>query len=240
MTKGITGTGEGFDLPGRRLGGFSRQPPISALRTTALAAAEKRAKVGSLLPPGPKRLGGDSTIMAALSPIQAAAMAAERRLQDDIWCGSSACGASDEGEGVSDKDLVCEEIGAGSSRLCRDSSGPGVDSTSRKRSREFNNNSLFQTSNNHLESNFVDLTADFEGKSRGSENSLSKTNCHPESSFVGSSGASSTKSMPNHDAKCNTEETAMWECKVCTLLNSVSVCLFVSQRVFKAGSWYHA
>lgn len=87
MAKGITGTGEGFDLPGRRLGGFSHQPPVSSLRQTALAAAEKRARLGSLLPSGPKRLGGDSTIMDALSPIQAAAMAAERRLQDDIWCG---------------------------------------------------------------------------------------------------------------------------------------------------------
>ncbi|EOY12067.1 Zinc ion binding isoform 2 [Theobroma cacao] len=88
LAKGITGTGEGFDLPGRRLGGFSRQAPLSSLRQTALTAAENRARLGSLLPSGPKRLGGDSTIMDALSPIQAAAMAAERRLQDDIWCGS--------------------------------------------------------------------------------------------------------------------------------------------------------
>ncbi|KAK2640192.1 hypothetical protein Ddye_027987 [Dipteronia dyeriana] len=57
MSKGITGTGEGFDLP-------------------------------SKCPSGPKRLGDDRTIMVDLSPIQAAAMAAERRLQDDIWCGS--------------------------------------------------------------------------------------------------------------------------------------------------------
>ncbi|KAJ6292905.1 hypothetical protein OIU78_024978 [Salix suchowensis] len=88
ISKGITGTGEGFDLPGRRLGGFSRQPALSSLHKTALAAAEKRAKLGSVLPSQPKRLGGDCTIMVALSPIQAAAMAAERRLQDEIWCGS--------------------------------------------------------------------------------------------------------------------------------------------------------
>ncbi|KAM5579938.1 DNA-dependent metalloprotease WSS1-like [Rosa sericea] len=88
MGKGITGTGQGFDLPGRRLGGFSRQPPPSSLRQTALAAAESRARRGALLPSGPKRLGGDSNIKAALSPIQAAAMAAERRLHDDLWCGS--------------------------------------------------------------------------------------------------------------------------------------------------------
>uniref|UniRef100_A0A5B7C265 Putative DNA-dependent metalloprotease WSS1-like isoform X1 n=1 Tax=Davidia involucrata TaxID=16924 RepID=A0A5B7C265_DAVIN len=88
MAKGITGTGQGFDLPGRRLGGFSRQPPLSSLRQNALAAAENRAQRGALLLSGPKRIGGDSSIMAALSPIQAAAMAAERRLHDDLWCGS--------------------------------------------------------------------------------------------------------------------------------------------------------
>lgn len=81
MAKGITGSG-------RRLGGFSRQPPLSSLRQKALSAAENRAQLGTLLPFGPKRLGGDSSMRAALSPIQAAAMAAERRLHDDLWCAS--------------------------------------------------------------------------------------------------------------------------------------------------------
>lgn len=85
MCKGITGTGQGFDLRGRRLGGISQQPPLSSLRQTTLSAAENRARGG---PSGPKRLGGDSNMKAVLSPIQAAAMAAERRLQDDLWCGS--------------------------------------------------------------------------------------------------------------------------------------------------------
>lgn len=102
MAKGITGTSAGFDLPGRRLGGFSHQPPVSSLRQSALAAAEKRARLGSLLPSGPKRLGGDSTIMDALSPVQAAAMAAERRLQDDIWCGSQSFDTLDSGANSSD------------------------------------------------------------------------------------------------------------------------------------------
>ncbi|XP_012071035.1 DNA-dependent metalloprotease WSS1 isoform X3 [Jatropha curcas] len=98
LSKRISGTGEGFDLPGRRLGGFSRQPPLSSLHKTALAAAEKRAKMGTILPSGPQRLGGDSTIMVALSPIQAAAMAAERRLQDEIWCGSQSAEVYEDGE----------------------------------------------------------------------------------------------------------------------------------------------
>ncbi|KAB2610915.1 DNA damage response protein WSS1 [Pyrus ussuriensis x Pyrus communis] len=37
---------------------------------------------------GPKRLGGDSNIKAALSPVQAVATSAEWRLHDDSWCGS--------------------------------------------------------------------------------------------------------------------------------------------------------
>nr|XP_048323487.1 uncharacterized protein LOC107434516 isoform X2 [Ziziphus jujuba var. spinosa] len=183
IAKGITGTGYGFDLPGRRLGGFSRQPSISSLRTTALAAAEKRAKLGSLLPSGPKRLGGDSTIMVGLSPIQAAAMAAERRLQDDIWCGSASCEASEDGEGSPDKlpDIRRTEQGAESIYM----QDPNMRS---------------------------------KGKSRVSENSSSKSNCHPESTFMSLSGPSSSKSTSNCDTHY-TIETAQWECEVCTLLN---------------------
>lgn len=85
MCKGITGTGQGFDVRGRRLGGISHQLPLSSLRQTTLTAAENRARGA---PSGPKRLGGDSKMKAVLSPVQAAAMAAERRLKDDLWCGS--------------------------------------------------------------------------------------------------------------------------------------------------------
>ncbi|PWA86194.1 WLM-like protein [Artemisia annua] len=88
MAKGITGSGQGFDLRGKRLGGYSRQPPLSSLRQKALSAAENRVQRGTLLPSGPKRLGGDSSMKEVLSPIQAAAMAAERRLHDDLWCSS--------------------------------------------------------------------------------------------------------------------------------------------------------
>ncbi|KAA8540187.1 hypothetical protein F0562_024250 [Nyssa sinensis] len=120
MTKGITGTGQGFDLPGRRLGGFSRQPPLSSLRQKALAAAENRAQRGALFPSGTKRIGGDSSIMTALSPIQAAAMAAERRLHDDLWCGSKSLENTDVqgksgssiGPSVLSKDSVLPEDGS--------------------------------------------------------------------------------------------------------------------------------
>jgi DNA-dependent metalloprotease WSS1 len=88
VSKGITGTGEGFDGTGRRLGGFTIHPPPPSLRQATLAAAHKRARNGALLPSGPRKLGGNNDIMSALSPVQAAAMAAERRLHDDLWCGS--------------------------------------------------------------------------------------------------------------------------------------------------------
>ncbi|GJW21877.1 vacuolar cation/proton exchanger 3-like protein isoform X1 [Tanacetum coccineum] len=49
---------------------------------SALSAAENRVQRGTLLPSGAKRLGGDSSMRDVLSPIQAATMAAERRLHD--------------------------------------------------------------------------------------------------------------------------------------------------------------
>ncbi|XP_039117215.1 DNA-dependent metalloprotease WSS1 [Dioscorea cayenensis subsp. rotundata] len=88
VAKGITGPGQGFDGHGRRLGGYTRLVSLPPLRQAATNAAEKRRCVGTLLPSGPKKLGGDNNIMSALSPIQAAAMAAERRMQDELWCGS--------------------------------------------------------------------------------------------------------------------------------------------------------
>lgn len=101
MAKGIAGTGQGFDLPGRRLGGFTRYPTPPSLRQSGTAAAENRAKRGALLPSGPKRIGGDSTIKSALSPVQAAAMAAERRLHDDVWCGFQSSQSDGPSERVS-------------------------------------------------------------------------------------------------------------------------------------------
>uniref|UniRef100_A0A803MFQ3 WLM domain-containing protein n=1 Tax=Chenopodium quinoa TaxID=63459 RepID=A0A803MFQ3_CHEQI len=77
---------EKVDFSGKCLNGFSRQQPLASLHKTTLAAAENRKRFNSFLPSGPLRLGDDKNIMSALSPVQAAAMAAERRLQDEIWC----------------------------------------------------------------------------------------------------------------------------------------------------------
>uniref|UniRef100_A0A0D3GDP4 WLM domain-containing protein n=1 Tax=Oryza barthii TaxID=65489 RepID=A0A0D3GDP4_9ORYZ len=100
VSKGITGSGQGFDGTGRRLGGFTVHPPPPSLRQATLAAAQKRARNGALLPSGPRKLGGNNDIMSALSPIQAAAMAAERRMYDDLWCGSHDQSGIDDSEDV--------------------------------------------------------------------------------------------------------------------------------------------
>ncbi|XP_057472535.1 uncharacterized protein LOC130761092 [Actinidia eriantha] len=227
MTKGITGTGEGFDLPGKRLGGFSCQP-LSSIRQTALAAAEKRARLGSLLPSGPKCVGGDSSIMVALSPIQAAAMAAERRLQDEIWCGSLSYDIS--GEGESDSDIAEKHVyvghSAGNSRLQSGFDVQPSDTISRKRNQDSGNSSFSESSISRPESRFVDLTTATSSvpqkRSRQTDNkSLSQSlNSKPKSSFVDlSTDASASESLPNSDATHSAEESSMWECVTCTLLN---------------------
>lgn len=228
MSKGIIGTGEGFDLPGRRVGGFSRQPPLSSLRKTALSAAEKRARVGSLLPSGPKRLGGDSTIMVALSPIQAAAMAAERRLQDEIWCGSQSLENLEEEGSSTDvlQNVMHEKPNSGHSTIYSGSGKHDLGAVS-GRSRDLDSNLSFQFSNGHKESSFVDLSSPDNGaksrkRSRESVNSSASqpSVCHPETSFVDlSTSALDFGSMLNPKARDNTEEPVMWECGTCTLLN---------------------
>ncbi|XP_022716760.1 uncharacterized protein LOC111275599 [Durio zibethinus] len=223
MAKGISGTGEGFDLPGRRLGGFTRQPPLSSLRQTALAAAENRARLGSLLPSGPKRLGGDCTIMDALSPIQAAAMAAERRLQDDIWCGShcSEVAGVEENCGDTLQDHLDIEQRAESLRVKDISSGHALAETSHKRRHE--PDKRLQSMNNHLESSFVDLTTDAQvfgsvihHGARSPKRSSKSNNLIPNQS---SSSASSSVPMLKGDSLESLGVTAMWKCESCTLLN---------------------
>ncbi|GAY47683.1 hypothetical protein CUMW_106200 [Citrus unshiu] len=201
-SKGITGVGS-FDRPGRVLGGVSPQPPLSSLPQTALAAAEKRAHSNSLLPSGPKLLGGDRFVMYDLSPVQAAAVAAEKRLQYDLRCASQ---TSEIGESSSDtsKDLVdmCQNIGH-SKIIC----GPitnASDTISRKRNRESNISS---------ESNSVDLEAG--------------------SGSVESSGALSSASMRNSGATHNPEKPAMWECKACNFLNHLPVLCSASDNSLK-------
>lgn len=193
MAKGITGTGEGFDLSGRRLGGYSRQPPLSSLPKVALAAAEKRSRLTSLLPSGPNRVGGDNVVMKALSPVQAAAMAAERRLQDDIWCGSQSCEHSghEDVNNESAENLVHKGGNVGNLRT--DNPTPSLDLISRKRSR-LADSSFGLDSISHSQS----------------------------SSHAGSSSANFSRPsgpVSGYNRMLHSEESAMWQCLMCTLLN---------------------
>lgn len=210
MSKGITGTGEGFDLSGKRLGGSTRQPPLCSLRKTALTAAENRKKLNSLLPSGPLRLGGDKNIMSALSPVQAAAMAAERRLQDEIWCASASGGLNPAEEG--DCDLLetvvrSDNVASSSSNA---SSGNDGDAKSRKRSQRVDT------------INVIDLSHDVDTTSldvRGAESSKkSNGSSRTSSSALSITGASTS----NHATESTYVESVMWTCEACTLLNPVS------------------
>nr|XP_043621039.1 DNA-dependent metalloprotease WSS1 [Erigeron canadensis] len=192
MSKGITGSGDGFDLPGRRLGGFTRQPPLSSLRQTALVAAQNRARLGSLLPAGPKRLGGDKSIMSSLTPGQAAAMAAERRLQDDIWCGIQQL--------VEEEEETVPQSSASSSVL------------GSKRSH--------QSNDSHSELNFVDLTdvpsvSNAEATNNISVNKRSRqTECCIDLTTEDFASGSTSNEKTGRDTK-----SSGWECMTCTLLN---------------------
>lgn len=214
MSKGITGTGQGFDMPGKRLGGLSRQPSLSFLRATAATAAEKRVRAGTLLPSGPQRLGGDSSIMSDLSPIQAAAMAAERRLLDDIWCGSQSTDALEDEE--NDSDTYKEPVSI--RETCTSVNGKSV-----KRCNSWSNAHSCPPSSSHQQgSDVIDLT----------EESF-EIRCTKRNRSPGDQGPSCAKDVPNagvmkssiplpstsYNANQSREESTMWECAECTLLN---------------------
>ncbi|XP_013628284.1 PREDICTED: uncharacterized protein LOC106334536 [Brassica oleracea var. oleracea] len=210
MSKGITGTGQGFDVPGKRLGGFSRQPPLSSLRATAATAAEKRVRAGNLLPSGPQRLGGDSSIMSHLSPIQAAAMSAERRFLDDLWCGSQSAEALEDQE--NDSHACAEPFTSLNARPA-------------KRSSSCSNatNSFPPSSSHQWGSDVIDLTEE------ASETRCSKRSCSPGDQVPSSSSkdepisgvmkSSETSPSTSYNENQGREEPAMWQCAECTLLN---------------------
>lgn len=84
--------GDGFFAPGQRVGiGIFHDLPVHLARQKALDAAEKRKVVnGVMIPSGGRRLGGSTGLSnLGLSSAQLAAMAAERRAKDNVWCGSA-------------------------------------------------------------------------------------------------------------------------------------------------------
>ncbi|KAG0202908.1 hypothetical protein BGX28_004725 [Mortierella sp. GBA30] len=98
-------TGLGFDAIGQRLGGSRIGGTLagglvgSGSRAAAVAAAEKRRRLNEMmLPAGGRKLGGtnadkDPTSKAFWekwhSPGELAALAAEQRAKDQLWCGSA-------------------------------------------------------------------------------------------------------------------------------------------------------
>lgn len=223
MSKGLSGTGEGFDLPGKRLGGVSRQPPLSSLRKTALAAAENRQRLNTLLPSGPRRLGGDKNIMSALSPVQAAAMAAERRLQDEIWCASASRGLDVEEEGdseLSKTTLLGEQTAASSSASAANNTSLSV-GPSRKRSQQSHDANLIDVTND-INLNTVGVCdARSSKKSRCLRTSSSSMSANDSSqpNRTSSSIESSKSGSLKYTAVDEHDDSAMWTCEACTLLN---------------------
>lgn len=218
MNKGISGTGQGFDLPGRRVGGLAHKPSHSSLRQVALTAAENRARLQSLLPSGPKRIGGDSSIMAALSPGQAAAMAAERRLRDNIWCGSEFYDLTGEDE-CNDSLPKSSNIGSCSGISSTVFNELDMNVKPQKRRRESDDVSLAQSADRGQEPIFINLT---------NTASKNRTTCYSDKmppnkgyhkDLCGEASASS--SISSHDLM-DENSSGTWQCTTCTLLNPVS------------------
>ncbi|KAL1563000.1 hypothetical protein AAHA92_05512 [Salvia divinorum] len=216
INKGISGTGQGFDLPGRRLGGASHKLRQSSLRQVALTAAENRVRLQSLLPSGPNKIGGDSSVMLALSPVQAAAMAAERRLQDNIWCGSEFYDLSGDDDctdltkdGVPDK-ACCSKI----SRTASHEHDMNVKPL--KRRRESDEVPLVQYGEEQPKPILIDLT------NTASENwsTCYPDKMHPSKDYIKDScgEASASSSLPSHD-QMHEASSGTWQCTTCTLLN---------------------
>ncbi|KAI9250023.1 WLM domain-containing protein [Sporodiniella umbellata] len=77
-------TGDGFQSKGNLLGGVN----VANHRSAMAEAAKKREKLSKIMiPAGGVRLGGSALKNA--TPAQMAARAAQRRQQDNIWCGGS-------------------------------------------------------------------------------------------------------------------------------------------------------
>lgn len=159
--------------------------------------------------------------MVALTPVQAAAMAAERRLQDNIWCGSELWG-DDKSEEDDDSEPLQRSPDNG---CCHGVSRPpvldgqDVKVVSRKRNKESGDAALLRSSNLQKKHTFVDLVGDT------SDNELLE--CldeipHNKSIRKGSSKEASTSASNCCDQISHNDQYNTWQCSVCTLLNSVS------------------
>jgi DNA-dependent metalloprotease WSS1 len=91
---------EGFFGNGYRLGqGISHNVSPALARQKALEEAEKRRKIEGLMTKGGRRLGGGDGYGLPLREL--AAMAAERRRRDGLWCGSEGINNNNNSSGTS-------------------------------------------------------------------------------------------------------------------------------------------
>jgi hypothetical protein len=97
-SRGVGGTGAGFDSrPAGRAGGARAPADPAAMRAAAAAAAAKRAAASALMPAGPRSVGGGAGDWRARAPGAAAVDAAARRAADDRWCGGREGGGGEGG-----------------------------------------------------------------------------------------------------------------------------------------------
>ncbi|CEL99408.1 unnamed protein product [Vitrella brassicaformis CCMP3155] len=83
IARGITRTGEGFDVRGRHLGGLHNSHNI-VVQAKALKEAKERHRIRTLMPRGGHRAAGDTSLMKVLGRGDLAASAAEQRAQDSL------------------------------------------------------------------------------------------------------------------------------------------------------------
>ncbi|KAJ3292815.1 hypothetical protein HK104_004990 [Borealophlyctis nickersoniae] len=189
-----------FDGPGRRVGeDVSHTLPAHLARKAAADAALKRLKINQVMPAGGRRLGGAADSKALeklLSPAQLAAMAAERRVADRIWCGSAEAGEDVDEEGV---------VVVGGKRT-----GPGHASASGSGSKSHR----AQSPNDH-----TPIVIDAGGVEEGSlgKSSSSRDTTRKRKLSEPASPSASTSS-PSSSAD-STSPDGTWTCPQCTLIN---------------------
>lgn len=167
--------------------------------------------------------------MVALSPGQAAAMAAERRLRDNIWCGSEFYDLSGEDDCTTS---LPESSNKGCcSEVSRTAFGEhDKKEKSQKRRRESDDIYANQSDGREKKPSIIDLTKE------ASENRSvrSSDKMHPSKDYGNdlSGEAPASSSLPNHDL-LNESVPGTWQCTTCTLLNPVSSCvLFLIPKLY--------
>ncbi|KAJ3247670.1 hypothetical protein HDU78_003476 [Chytriomyces hyalinus] len=229
-------TGAGFDSAGIRLGGGVRKVDEGEARAIALRAALEREKKGRIMiPAGGRKLGGSlAGKEKTMTPGEMAAMAAERRLKDRVWCGSKGDGGHSHVHVISDDDDDSDSEDDVGKRKGKNA-GPSTASISDKpTSKPQSSNATKQTekvlstkasssleSANHWECQACSWPL----------NSTSEPNCEAcllpktrdKKQLPGPSSSASSAASTKTSSCCPTD---FWTCETCSLHNAVdsSIC----------------